>query len=65
LQLARAYYTIIGDEKAREETDKALTRATAFLRRQIGGPHPAPPGARAALRVRFAAWRIRIGSNES
>jgi len=36
LQLARAYYTILGDDKAREETDKALTRATPFLRRQIG-----------------------------
>jgi ribosome-binding factor A len=37
LQLARVYYTIIGDDKARAETDKALTRATPFLRRQIGG----------------------------
>ena len=36
LQLARAYYTLIGDEKAREETDKALTRALPFLRRMIG-----------------------------
>jgi ribosome-binding factor A len=36
LQLARVYYTIIGDDKARAETDKALTRATPFLRRQIG-----------------------------
>ena len=36
LQLARAYYTILGDDKAREQTDKALTRATPFLRRQIG-----------------------------
>ena len=36
LQLARAYYTIIGDDKTRAETDKALTRATPFLRRQIG-----------------------------
>jgi ribosome-binding factor A len=36
LQLARVYYTIIGDDKARVETDKALTRATPFLRRQIG-----------------------------
>jgi ribosome-binding factor A len=36
LQLARVYYTILGDDKAREETDKALTRATPFLRRQIG-----------------------------
>lgn len=36
LQLARAYYTLMGDEKAREETDKALTRALPFLRRMIG-----------------------------
>ena len=36
LQLARAYYTLIGDDKAQGETDKALTRATPFLRRQIG-----------------------------
>jgi ribosome-binding factor A len=36
LQQARVYYTTIGDEKARKETAKALTRATPFLRRQIG-----------------------------
>jgi ribosome-binding factor A len=36
LQMARAYYTIIGDEKARRETQRALDRATPFLRRQIG-----------------------------
>jgi ribosome-binding factor A len=36
LQLARVYYTLMGDEKALEETDKALTRATPFLRRMIG-----------------------------
>jgi ribosome-binding factor A len=36
LQLARVYYTIIGDDKARAETERALTRATPFLRRQIG-----------------------------
>jgi ribosome-binding factor A len=30
------YYTIIGDDKARAETERALTRATPFLRRQIG-----------------------------
>jgi ribosome-binding factor A len=35
LQLARVYYTSMGDEKARRETDRALTRATPFLRRQI------------------------------
>ena len=36
LQLARVYYTLLGDEKARAETKKALERATPFLRRQIG-----------------------------
>jgi ribosome-binding factor A len=36
LQQASAYYTTIGDEKARKETAKALGRATPFLRRQIG-----------------------------
>ena len=36
LQLARVYYTLMGDEKARAETKKALERATPFLRRQIG-----------------------------
>jgi len=35
LQVARVYYTIIGDEKARRETGKALERATPFLRRQL------------------------------
>jgi ribosome-binding factor A len=35
LQLARIYYTIMGDEKTRRETDKALKRATPFLRRQL------------------------------
>ena len=36
LQVARVFYTSLGDEKARKETAKALTRATPFLRRQIG-----------------------------
>ena len=35
LQLARVYYTSMGDEKARRETEKALGRALPFLRRQI------------------------------
>ena len=35
LQLARVYYTLIGDDKARDQTKKALERATPFLRRQI------------------------------
>jgi len=36
LQIARVYYTQMGDEKARRETKKALDRATPFLRRGIG-----------------------------
>jgi len=36
LQIARVYYTSLGDEKAQGETAKALKRATPFLRRQIG-----------------------------
>lgn len=37
LQVARAFYTLLGDEKARKETAKALERAMPFLRRQIAG----------------------------
>jgi ribosome-binding factor A len=37
LALARVFYTSLGDPKARRETEKALVRATPFLRRQIGG----------------------------
>lgn len=36
LQLARVYYTTIGNDKERAETERALERATPFLRRQIG-----------------------------
>jgi ribosome-binding factor A len=36
LQLARVYYTTMGDPKARRETQKALERATPFFRRQVG-----------------------------
>jgi ribosome-binding factor A len=36
LQLARVYYTSLGDERVRGETQRALERATPFLRRQIG-----------------------------
>lgn len=36
LQLARVYYTTIGDAAARKDTARALGRATPFLRRQIG-----------------------------
>jgi ribosome-binding factor A len=36
LQLARIFYTLMGDEKAKRETQRALERATPFLRRQLG-----------------------------
>ena len=36
LQVSRVYYTTLGDDKARRETDRALKRAVPFLRRQIG-----------------------------
>ena len=36
LQLARVYYTQMGDEAARRETRRALERATPFLRRALG-----------------------------
>ena len=36
LQHARIHYTALGDDKARAATAKALARASAFLRRQIG-----------------------------
>jgi ribosome-binding factor A len=35
LQLARVFYTIMGDDKVKRETQKALERATPFLRRHI------------------------------
>jgi ribosome-binding factor A len=37
LQIARVFYTSMGDDAARRETSQALERATPFLRRQIGG----------------------------
>jgi ribosome-binding factor A len=36
LQQARVYYTALGDDKARRNCERALERATPFLRRQIG-----------------------------
>lgn len=36
LQQARVFYTALGDDKSRRETERALARATSFLRRQIG-----------------------------
>lgn len=36
LQLARVWYTVLGDEKGRASTARALNRAAPFLRRLIG-----------------------------
>jgi ribosome-binding factor A len=36
LQVARFYYTTLGDQKERKDTQRALERATPFLRRHIG-----------------------------
>ena len=36
LQLARVFYTTMGDAAARQKTARALDRATPFIRRQIG-----------------------------
>ncbi len=40
LQLARVFYTSMGDPKARKETARALDRATGFFRRQVGARLP-------------------------
>lgn len=36
LQVARVFYTTLGTESQRRATEKALHRATTFLRHQIG-----------------------------
>ena len=36
LQTARVYFTSLGDDKARRNSERALGRAAPFLRRQIG-----------------------------
>lgn len=36
LQVARVFYTALGDEKARKDSARAIARAVSFLRRQIG-----------------------------
>ena len=37
LQIARVFYTSLGDPTARKETARALDRATSFFRRQVAG----------------------------
>ena len=36
LQQARVFYTVLGDDKGRRQSDRTLHRALPFLRRQIG-----------------------------
>ncbi len=36
LQLARVYYTTLGNDAARRKTEQALRRATPFLRHELG-----------------------------
>jgi ribosome-binding factor A len=36
IQQARVFFTVLGDDKARENSGRALARAVPFLRRQIG-----------------------------
>jgi ribosome-binding factor A len=36
LQSARVFYTVLGDDTARQNTIKALRRAAPFLRRRVG-----------------------------
>jgi len=36
LQMARVFYTQLGDDDQRRDTRRALTRAMPFLRRQLG-----------------------------
>jgi ribosome-binding factor A len=40
LQIARVFYTSLGDAKARKDTARALERATGFFRRQVGARLP-------------------------
>ena len=36
LHLARVYYTVMGDSEARANTETGLTKATPFIRRELG-----------------------------
>jgi ribosome-binding factor A len=37
LQVARVYYTTLGDDRARRDAARAISRAATFLRRQLAG----------------------------
>jgi ribosome-binding factor A len=36
MHLARVYFTVMGDEKARRDTEKGLQSSVPFLRRELG-----------------------------
>ena len=36
IQLARVFYTVLGDAATRRSSERAISRAVPFLRRQIG-----------------------------
>lgn len=36
LHLARVYFTVIGDDESRKNTEKGLKHAVPFLRRELG-----------------------------
>lgn len=36
LHLARVYFTVMGDEKVRKETEKGLKSSVPFIRRELG-----------------------------
>ena len=65
LQLARVHYTVLGDEKARAGSARALERAAPFLRRQIGARlrlRSARPSSGSSTTTR---WPARTASSRS
>ena len=36
LRIAKVYYTVLGEESKREDTKKALEKASPFIRRELG-----------------------------
>ena len=65
LQQARVFYTVLGDDKARKNSARALERAIPFLRRQIGVAAAAEARARAEVPCTTSRSRARTASNSS
>ena len=36
LRIAKVFYTVLGEDQKREESQKALDKATPFIRRELG-----------------------------